>query len=70
VPPSNDGAVGGDRRALGADDHQNSNGSHFSFGNDLTQTNQVVTSIIPGKKQFSPNKVEVYQLVPNVFHKQ
>ena len=62
-PPSSfEGVLGGDRR--GVENRQGVSGSHFSFGNDLTQTNQV-SSIIPGKDKFSPSRVEVYQLVPN-----
>ena len=56
-PSSYDGTMGNERRVLNAD--KNNNGSHFSFGNDLTQTNQV-SSLIPGKDKFSPTKVEVY----------
>ena len=40
-PPTNyDGGPGGDRRVANAENRQGAgSGSHFSFGNDLTQTN-------------------------------
>ena len=36
-----------------------SGGSHFCFGNDLTQKNRV-ESIIPGEHKFTPSKLEVW----------
>jgi hypothetical protein len=36
-----------------------SGGSHFCFGNDLTQKNKV-ESIIPGEPKFTPSKLEVW----------
>lgn len=53
-----DGKMFGGKFGLGAD-VESTNGSHFAFGNDLTQRNKV-ESIIPNTPKFSPTHLEVW----------
>lgn len=55
--------VGGVARSVNRDgtisELESGAGSHFCFGNDLTQKNKV-ESIIPGEPKFTPSKLEVW----------